>query len=158
LYQDDYVGPFNIVASPALMATNAYFMNQGTANSANTMFQFGDFNFDYSNRVALSSGAESTFFVMPTGSVAIMDWVDPDSRANRRLSESNYYTTFDMPILGMTAGLHVQMACADNHTTYGSGLDASVTENYNFSMDYAILTPYISAGASPIFKADISSL
>jgi hypothetical protein len=158
MYQDDFTGPFNIVASPQLMAVNSYFGNQGAGNSVNTMFQFGEFQFDFSNRVSLSTGAHSTFFIMPTGSLAILDWIDPDSRANRRLSETNYWTNFNMPMLGMTAGLHVQMACADNASTYGSGLEASVTENYNFSMDYAIITPYISAGAVPIFKADILAL
>lgn len=158
MYQDDFTGPFNIVASPALMAANAYYNNQGAGNSANTMFQFGDFNFDYSNRVSLSSGAESTFYVMPHGSLAILDWVDPDSRNGSKISDGNYWTTFNMPILGMPVGLHVQKACADNASTYGSGLEASLTENYNFSVDYALVTPYISAGAGPIFKADITSL
>lgn len=158
MWQDDYVGPFNIVGTPQLMACNSYLRAQGPANDENTVFQFGDFDFFYSNRVSKSTGAHSTFFVMPKGSVAVLDWVDPDSRAGRRISESNYWTTFNMPMLGMTAGLHVQMACADNASTYGTGLEASVTENYNFSMDYALITPYISAGASPIFKADILAL
>lgn len=158
MYQDDFNAPFNIVGSPQLMAVNSYFGNQGPGNSANTMFQFGDFQFDYSNRVTKSSGAHSTFFVMPQGSIAILDWVDPDSRAGSRISETNYWTTFDMPMLGMKAGLHVQMACANNTTEGGAGLEASLTENYNFSMDYALITPYISAGASPIFKADVLAL
>lgn len=158
LWQDDYTGPFNIVASPQLMAVNSYFGAQGSANSVNTMFQFGDFGFDYSNRVTKSSGAHSTFFVMPTGSLAILDWVDPDSRAGRRINEGNYWTTFNFPTIGITAGLHYQIACADNASTYGSGLEASATENFNFSFDYALVTPYISAGASPIFKADVLAL
>jgi hypothetical protein len=158
MFQDDYVGPFNIVGTPQLMALNSYLRAQGQANDENTVFQFGDYQFYYSNRVTKSEGAKSTFFIMPKGSIAVMDWVDPDSRAGRRISESNYWTTFNMPMLGMNAGLHVQMACADNHSTYGSGLDASVTENYNFSMDYALITPYISAGASPIYKADVLAL
>ena len=158
MWADDFTGPFNIVGSPALMSANAFYNNQGSGNSENTMFQFGDFNFDYSNRVTKSTGAESTFFVMPTGSLAILDWVDPDSRANRRISESNYYTTFQMPMTGINTGLHVQTACGDNTTEGGAGLEASVTENYNFSVDYALITPYISAGAGPIFKADITVL
>ena len=158
MYADDFNGPFNIVGSPALMSANAFYNNQGAGNQENTMFQFGDFNFDYSNRVTKSAGAESTFFVMPHGSLAILDWIDPDSRAGRRISESNYYTSFNLPMVGLNVGLHVQTACADNTTEAGAGLEASVTENYNFSLDYALITPYISAGAGPIFKADITTL
>lgn len=158
LYQDDYVAPFNIVSSPQLMALNQYLLAQGSANSTNTTYQYGDWSFDYSNRVTKTSGAHSTFFAMPHGSLAMLSWVDPDSRANRRLSESNYYTTFSLPILGINSGLHVQMSCADNTTRGGAGLEASVVENYNFSFDYALITPYISTGASPIFKADITAL
>jgi hypothetical protein len=155
MFQDDFTGPFNIVGSPQLMAINSYYANQGAGNSANTLFQFGDFNFDYSNRVALTTGAHSTLFVMPVGSIGMLDWVDPDSRAGRRISESNYYTTVELPMIGVTSGLHVQMACADNTTQGGAGLEASVLENYNFSFDYALVTPYISAGAAPIYKADV---
>jgi hypothetical protein len=157
MYADDFNGPFNIVGSPALMSANAFYNNQGAGNSVNTMFQFGDFNFDYSNRVTKSSGAESTFFVMPYGSLAILDWIDPDSRFGNRISETNYWTTVDLPIVGLKAGLHVQAACADN-SGLSTGLDASLTENFNFSLDYALITPYISAGAGPIFKADITVL
>lgn len=158
LYQDDFVAPFNIVASPQLMAVNQYFANQGAGNSANTVFQFGDFSFDYSNRVTKSSGAHSTFFVMPTGSIGILDWVDPDSRAGLRINEGNYYTTFNFPMIGINSGLHVQLACADNTTEGGAGLEASVVEKFNFSFDYALVSPYISTGASPIYKADILAL
>lgn len=158
LWQDDYVGPFNIVASPQLMAVNSFYAAQGSGNATNTVFQFGEFSFDYSNRVTKSGSANATFFAMPHGSIAILDWVDPDSRAGHKISDGNYWTTFNMPMLGMTVGLHYQMACADNASTYGSGLEASVTEYFNFSFDYALVTPYISAGATPIFKADILAL
>ncbi|MCK9220208.1 MAG: hypothetical protein M0P47_09190 [Bacteroidales bacterium] len=158
MFQDDFVGPFNIVASPALMSVNQYFANQGAGNSANTVFQFGDFSFDYSNRVALSGGANATFFIMPNGSIGILDWIDPESRRGARLSESNYWTTATLPMIGVTSGLHVQATCADNTTEGGAGLEASVIENFNFSFDYALVSPYISAGASPIYKADILSL
>lgn len=157
MYQDDFVAPFNIVATPQLMALNGYLLNQGNQNGVNTMFQFGDFSFDYSNRVTKSSGAHSTFFIMPTGSLAMLTWVDPDAKAKRRINEGNYYDSFTLPILGIDSGLHVQMACGDNSTEAGSGLEASVAENYNFSFDYALITPYISAGAKPIYKASISA-
>lgn len=158
LYQDDYNGPFNIIASPGLMPVNQFYANQGSSNATNTVYQFGDFNFDYSNRVTLSGGAVATFFVMPSGSIAILDWVDPDSRAGMRISESNYWTTTTLPMIGVNCGLHYQATCGDNTTEGGAGLEASYIENFNFSFDYALITPYISTGASPIFKADLLSL
>lgn len=158
MYQDDFNGPFNIVASPGLMPVNQYFANQGAGNSANTVFQFGDFNFDYSNRVTLSGGANATFFIMPSGSIGMLDWVDPDSRAGMRISESNYWTTATLPMIGINSGLHYQATCGDNTTEGGAGLEASYIENFNFSFDYAFVSPYISAGASPIYKADLLSL
>jgi hypothetical protein len=158
LYQDDFNSPFNIAASPGLMPINNYFAAQGGQNAVNTLFQFGDYSFDYSNRVTPSGGADATFFVMPTGSIGILDWIDPDSRAGTRISEGNYWDKFDLPMLGMQCGLHYQMACGDNSTETGAGNEASATENFNFSFDYCLVSPYISSGASPIFKVDMLTL
>ena len=155
LMADDFSAPFNMVASPGVMPVNNFFANQGQANSENTAYQFGDYSFDYSNRVTKTTGARGTFFVMPKGSLGMLTWVDPDARRKAKIAEGNYWDTFSMPMLGVDAGLHVLMACGDNGTEAGSGLEASVTENFMFSMDYAFVTPYISAGAAPIFKGDI---
>lgn len=155
LQQDDFEAPFNIVASPGLRPVNNFFANQGQSNAENTVYQFGDYSFDYSNRVVKTTGAKATFFVMPQGSLGMLTWVDPDARMKSRISEGNYWDTFNLPTLGIEVGLHVSNACGDNTTEGGAGLEASLTENFMFSVDYGFVTPYISAGASPIFKGDL---
>lgn len=156
LMQDDFTPPFNIVGSPGLLPINNFYSNQGQNNAQNTIYQFGDYNFDYSNRVTKSTGVRATCFVMPVGSLGMLTWVDPDARRKAKIAEGNYWDTFTMPTLGFDVGMHVLMACGDNATeTGGVGLEASVTENFMFSVDYAFVTPYISAGAAPIYKADL---
>lgn len=156
MQMDDFAGPYNIIGSPGVRPLNNYLANQGSGNNANTAYQFGEYNFDYSNRVVVTAGMAGTFFIMPVGSLAILFWIDPDSRAKRKISEGNYWDTFRFPILGEDVGLHYQMACADNTTEGGAGLEASAVETFNFSLDYAIVDPYISSGAYPILKGDLA--
>jgi hypothetical protein len=158
MYQNDFTGPFNVIGSPALIAANNFYSNQGQANATNTVYQFGDYNFFYSNRVSLTTDMRATFFVMPNGSLALLTWVDQDSKMRSRVNEGNYWDVASLPQAGFDIGLHYQKACFDGSTEVASGSEATMAEYFNFSFDYAYLTPYNSDSstlAGPIYKGSI---
>jgi hypothetical protein len=140
------------------MAANNFYGAQGQSNATNTVFQFGDYNFWYSNRVTLTSGARSTFFVMPQGTFGLLTWIDPDSKQKSRVNEGNYWDSIALPTAGFNVGVHYQKACFDASTEVAAGSEASMAEYYNISFDYCYVTPYNSSTsvlAGPIYKGSI---
>jgi hypothetical protein len=157
MYQNDLNGRFNLVATPRMQSLVNLLKNQGIGNAQNLAFQFGDFDLGFSNRVTLSDNARDTFFVMPKGSAGIVTWIDPSAR----MGEQAYNTTWtveNLPELGFEVGLKTQVGCNDNSTEAGAGFEASNRIHYQFSFDYALVTPYNSSPATlpgTILKADI---
>jgi len=155
---NDLFAPFNVVGSTRLQALVREYSSQGTSNAENRAFQFGDYNFAYSNRVAVATGYRDTIFCMPVGSLAYLSWVDPDARAGHKSGVYEWYTQF-MPLLGHDVGVLYQSTCGDKSSTIGTGSEATLVESYQFSFDYSFNYPYNSDSttyAGSVFRANIS--
>lgn len=148
--ENAFNGPMNVVSNWGLMPQVDYYKNQGGGNSANTSFQFGDYNFYATEGVTNSSSAIGTFFVMPMGSVGIVYWVSKQAREGGTAASANgliKYGTANVPGIGTMATKELTK-CVDISSTYDGVTDAVqyVTE---YSIDYAVI---------PLYNSDLSSL
>lgn len=144
--ENAFDGKFNVAASWGLWPEVDYYINQGSGNSANTSFQFGDYNFYGSAGITNSGSNQGTFFVMPVGSVAIVYWVPKQGQLGGTSADGNgrlVYGTADVPMLG-TMQTKEQVNCVDISATYPGMTDALqyVTE---YSFDYAVIPLYNSS-------------
>lgn len=159
LNTNDLQYPVNVVASTRTKSLVKELFAQGAANDTNTQYQFGDQSFHYSNRVSVATGDAYTIFAMPFGSLGYLSWIDPDSKQNATAISGKEWRKIMLPILGHEVGLLFQDSCADNSTEIGSGGEASLTQNYTFSFDYAFINAYNSDSttlAGTIYKAGVS--
>jgi hypothetical protein len=153
---DDY--PFDqlhVISSPRNQALVREYSAQGTSNAENRMFQFGGYNFYYSNRVTVAATDRDTVYVTPPGSLAFMTDIDPDSLMGHSSSDGKEWSTVNLPLLGFDVGMLYQSTCADKSSTIGTGYEATLSESFMFSFDYTFTTAYNSATgtyASPIHK------
>ena len=161
--EDDFEGVYNVLGSSTLKSTVMQYTNQGANNDTNTAFQFGDYDFTYSNRVTNGSGVEATFYAMPKGTIATFNRNDPDSIAGSSVGEQVQWDTVEVPIVGLEMGVLYKKECADNSgVNGGSGaghLTASLKETFIWSTDVAIVTAYNSDTVnvpSPIHKGEIT--
>ena len=164
LSQDDFYGRYNVLGSSTLKSTVGQYSNQGANNGVNTMFQFGDYNFGYSNRVSVAATKESTFYIMPEGTLATMNRNEPDAIAGTVINSDNYFETVMVPIVDLEMGVHYYKECANNSGINGgsgaTGLTASVKETFIWSTDVCFVTAYnrdIATLPSAIFKGEISA-
>jgi len=162
--QDDFYGGYNVLGSQTLKSTVAQYANQGAANSTNTMFQFGDYSFGYSNRATVGATKESTFYAMPKGTLATMNRNEPDAIAGSVINSDNYFETVMVPIVDLEMGVHYFKECANNSGINGgsgaAGFTASVKETFIWSTDVCFVTAYnrdIATLPSAIFKGEISA-
>ncbi len=148
--ENAFDGPFNFVNSWGIAPEVDYYRNQGSGNSANTSFQFGEYNFYGTEGITNNSLGAGTFFVMPMGSVAIVYWVSKQAREGGETASANgriVYGTADVPGIGQMATKEFTK-CVDISSTYAGVTDALqyVTE---YSVDYAVI---------PLYNSDLASL
>ena len=156
LPQDD----INIVASPRTSALVRTLKAQGLGDVGSTAYQMPGYKFYYSRNMTLGSGARDTVFAYPKGSLALLTWIDPDSRMGLSSIDGKEWSVVHLPLLGFDVGLLYQETCADNSTEAGNGFEASKIQKYNFSFDYDFITAYNSDSTTypgVIYKASILS-
>jgi hypothetical protein len=141
LSNDIFEQEINVVASPRVKPLVNYYSNQGPGNDVNLGYQYGGFNFAYSNRVGVSTALLGTAFAIPKGSLAFLKWIDIDARMNHKSGDGKEWYTEYLPALGQTVGVLYQSTCADKSGLL-AGLEATLVESYMFSYDYAFTSSY----------------
>ena len=150
----------NLVASPRFQSLVREYSAQGTSNAENRVFQFGGYNFAYSNRVTIGTADRDVVFAMPQGSLAFLTWVDPDAANNHSSSDGKEWTTQFLPRLGFEVGVLYQSTCSDASSSIGTGYEATLSESWMFSFDYSFNSAYNSATATlpgVIFKSNLTT-
>ena len=154
--QDDFPGTgINIVSSPRNQALVREYSAQGTSNAENRVFQFGGYDFGYSNRVTVAGTDRDTVFAMPQGSLALLTDTDPDAEMGHSSTDGKEWSITSLPMLGFDVGLLYQSTCADKSTAIGTGYEATLSESFHFSFDYSFNVAYnvdASTYSSPVHK------
>lgn len=139
------------LASPNLMPYVSRYYNQGIANSENTMFQFQGKDFAYSNSIVVAPGKIATAYFMPEGTLGFMTRIDKTAMAGRKTTDGTYWDVQTLPGLPFPVGVQYKSTCSDESALDGSltaHLTATEKEKWQFSFDYAIMTPYNSDPAT----------
>ena len=141
LPQDD----INIVSSPRFQALVREYSAQGTSNAENRAFQFGGYNYAYSNRVTVAGTDRDSVYAMPKGSLAFLNWVDIDSQMGHKATDGGEWSTFFLPLVGIPVGVYFSSVCSNQGvggTARATGLEATLSESWSFSFDYSFNSAY----------------
>ncbi len=151
-YEDDFYDPtLFVIASPALMSNVNEYINQGAGNDKNLSFQFAGKNFLFSNRVTNASGKLATGYFMPDGSVGFLTRIDVDARMNAKATDGTEWFEDYLPGMPFSVGVQYKSKCDDKSALESNGLahlTATKVELYQFSFDFALITPYSSDPAT----------
>lgn len=158
----DWYGQTNVISSVTGMPMVDRLKAQGAGNSVNENFQFGGYEWYYTNRLTNGSGVQATMYTIPDGMVAVDNRNDPDAIAGSRVGNFKIWSQERMPIVNLNMGAYYYEDCADQ-----SALDASTTnltrtkiEAYEFSTDICFINTYNSSPSTkynPIVKTEISA-
>lgn len=150
---NDFEADFNVVASQTHKPLIKFLNNQGEANDINRSFQFGPYSYNYTNRISSGAGVKSTSYVIPKGTVAIMNRNDWDSKMKNKSTDGKQWDEVVLPMgpdmngeSGMKVGSIYHSSCVDAVAELGTALggisEASLKEMFMFSTDVVTVTAY----------------
>lgn len=160
-FADDFNDPtIRVIANHTVMPIVNKYVNQGAGNNANLSYQFAGKNFTFSNRIQNGADVLATGYFMPDGSVGLMTRVDIDARMGHVAGDGTQWFEETLPGLPFPVGVQYKSMCDDQSALETAGLGhlkATLVEHYQFSFDYAIMTPYnsdedVNAGAIRKFE------
>jgi len=138
----DYNGGLQIINYGTLNELIGWQANQGTANSVNLTFQYGNKQFYTSNSLTNSSDHVGVSYVCEENSLALVDWIPAKNREG--LSNHANFTFTSMPDpFGIfdTMALGIQQKVQNSSTWGGNSQDAVWV--YEVSLDVAFYIPTI---------------
>ena len=148
-------GRYHIVEQFEAVPDRMFIGQQGANNGTNTGYQVNTdrFRFTETNAIPLGvTGVDQTRYAFPPGTLAMVNWVDPDARARNRVHEGKYWETIVDPKYGMQFGVYSVKDCADISVAH-PGLQRTLSQGWEISADFAFLAPYAgTAGETPILK------
>lgn len=148
------------IANPESQIMYDFLARQGAGNSVNTSYQISNFAPYRSNRVANALAMQETHYLIPEGNIGLLDWLPYEYKANKRLSETDLWTTVADPFFPqLTWGLRYKAKCADLSAVVGGISDQTnaYVDMYEFSIDLAPFHSYSSDTSSPILKYQIAA-
>lgn len=142
--QDNFWSPdWLVLGSTPLMSPVRHYLNQGASNDERLDYQFGPYAFRFSNQVVDGAGKKATGFIMPYGSIGLLTRVNIDAKMGNKASDGTHWETAFLDTLGMEVGVMYKSKCDDKSNISGlEHLEATMVENFQFSIDFALLTPY----------------
>lgn len=145
-YQD--IGTFGAYARARDEAT------YGKYNARNLEQYANEMEYYTSREVTLTSGSQETHYVMPKGSVGLLNITESDAR-NRRTDKDGHFEIITDPWFGYDWGVYITEYRVDLSATYGVGFERVVRTRYDFAADFGTFMAYSStAGESPIVKME----
>lgn len=148
---DFYNDTIVVIANHNVMPLVSWYTHQGESNYENTRFQFAGKDFYFSNQIENESGVVGTAYFMPNGTLGILSRVNVDARLGHVASDGTEWAEDTIPGFPFRVGIMRKSVCADKSTYDATGtahLTATMLEQWQISVDYAVLTPYESDPAN----------
>lgn len=140
---DDFYGQYKVVGNTSLLPSVRHYINQGGGNSENLQYQFGTFDYRFSNHLSQGGNAKATGYVMPDGTIGLLTRLPIDALQGNKTTRGTEWSTTFFESIGQEVGVQYYSECADLSGIEGlEHLEASTVERWQFSVDVAILTPY----------------
>lgn len=158
----DFYGNTNVVASTSHAPLMRRLQAQGAGNQTNESFQFGPYDWNYTNRLTNGAGIESTAYLVADGVVGVENRNDPDARAKSRTGNGKVWGEAPLPLVGLNVGTYYYDDCADKSGLHAGTAHLSRTrvEGFEWSTDICFVNTYNSNAAArynPIVKAEIAT-
>ena len=144
-----YSMPFVVLGSTTLKPAVKHWGHQGQSNDENLLYQFDGYNFRFSNHITIGAGKTATGFIMTDGSLGIMTRIAVDSVMKNRATDGTVWGTIHLDKFGFEVGTMYKSQCSDLSGQAGlEHLTASMVEQWQLSVDIALVTPYNSDPAT----------
>jgi len=139
---DFYSMPFKVLGHTTLKPAVKHYGNQGQSNDENLTYQFDGYDFRFSNHIT-QGAVRATGFCMSDGSIGIMTRINADSMMGNVAGDGTRWEKTFFDKLGFEVGVQYKSKCDDLSGESGlAHLEATMVENWQFSIDVALVTPY----------------
>jgi len=161
--QMDFYDRIDVAASTMHRPVVRRLVNQGRQNDVNDSFQFGEYDFGYSNHILNSPGIASTAFLVQKGSVAMENRNDRDALMGHTAGGgSKVWGQEYVPGVDLTMGTYYTDDCTDASGVQPGmeGLTRTKIESFEWSTDICFASAFNSDPANrfgPIIKAEFSA-
>ncbi len=147
---DFYSQPYKVLAQTTMLPQINHYINQGGGNAVNLEYQFGSFDYRFTNVIPNGIGQRATAYVMTDGTLGMLSRINIDSLMGNKSTDGTVWEKArPFPQLGMEVGVQYKSTCGDLSAISGlEHLEASLVEYWQFSIDVAFLTPYNSDTAT----------
>lgn len=149
-----YAGPYTFFCDTISFNKFEFYANQGTGNSENTSFQYGNIKFVHSpdlNASASGDGYTAGYWVaVPDGTIAALDWIPQQNRQGVETKE-NMYSTLINPVDGLTYAVHTYEERVD--TSAANGETQDVKTEFEVSIDIALESAPLSTANETTIQA-----
>lgn len=146
---DFYSMPFKVLGNTTLKPYVKHWGHQGQQNDENLLYQFDGYDFRFSNHLVNAGGVNATGFCMSDGTIGILSRIAADSVSGNRATDGTEWGTLFLDNLGYEVGYQYKSSCADSSGIAGlEHLKASLIEQWQLSVDIALVTPYNSDSAT----------
>jgi len=150
--QNKYRGMMDVIHDPVLFSLAQQKAAQGATNAENLGFQFAGLNQYESIDLSGGDGQKGISYVIPTGTVGMIDWIPRINREGRETKDFTYTTISDPFGSGLQFALHIREDGADNSSNGAEVQDVDI--EYEVSTDIArVKAPLSTSNASTIFKS-----
>jgi hypothetical protein len=153
MQEDDYNYPLlYVLGNTSLQSPVRFWMNQGQANNTNLQFQFAGKLFRFSNRIPAGTGNIASGFFMPDGAIAILTRNAIDSVMKNKAGDGTIWDTTMLDGFPFEVGYMYKSECSDQSELNGTGMEhltATMVEKWQFSIDFGLVTPYLSNANRP---------
>jgi len=141
----DYNGSLQIINYGTLNELVKWQANQGSANSVNLTFQYGNKQFYTSNTITNSSDHVGTTYVCEENSLALVDWIPAKNRIGLPKHAAFSFTSIPDPFgIFDTMALGIQQKVESSASYGGNSQDA--VWHYELSLDVAFYIPTLTTG------------
>jgi hypothetical protein len=148
---DNIYGRMDVIGSTNLESIVRELGAQGVSNDTNTQYQFGNYDFNFSNNVTQGAATDATAYIVPKGSFGIIFRNAPDPMRGEATTTGKVFGTMPDSVLGTNVDYMYYSDCADINALTGNALDiAAVQEVHQVSVSYGIIMPYSNFATSGV--------
>lgn len=127
--------PYYFLGNFGLQPIARFYENQGAANAVNSMYQFQDTRFGYSNAIPNNTGMAATAYVMQGDTVGVAFRIPPIYAAGASTTKGKEFSSLYEPLLGTDMAVLYESDC--------SGNGDSIKETFQISVDVAFISQYV---------------
>lgn len=164
LHSDNYGFGMNyLIGNGGVESLVNQLLKYNQANEKDLRREHGDKILNFDNSIANDTGHKATGYIVEEGAVGLLTRVANEARFNMETKSGRMFTTFQLPILNRQAEYYYYDDVVDASALVGAAsahLTRTPKEFHGFSIEYAVVTPYIetiASDATPIIKFAITT-